>query len=170
MIIRLDDLNYLRNKNLIICAGWFDMFHIGHLRFLNNAKKESDKLLVVVMNDQDGRYIKGETRPLINQNDRAEIIDNLKCVDYVVVSESIKNSKPYPDKLEKDKKTKLLWDRYIPIIELIKPRKVFSLEETLKHNYLGEYIESLGVEVIYSERTEGVSTTEIERKLKHNQR
>ena len=166
MIIKTNDLYRLKNRNIIICAGWFDLFHVGHLRFLNNAKKEADILLVVVMNDKDGRFLKGETRPIINQNDRAEIINNLKCVNYVFISTCIKNNNPYPNNLGDDIKTKVLWDRYIPIIEFIKPKKVFSLEETLKYNYLGKYIENLGIEVIYSERTENVSTTDIESKLK----
>lgn len=95
MIIKLNQLETLKNQNNVICAGWFDMFHIGHLNFLNNAKKQADNLIVVVMNDADGRTIKGESRPIINQSQRAEIIDNLKCVDYTIISEPITNKIHY---------------------------------------------------------------------------
>lgn len=163
MIINFNQLSKLRDENITVCAGWFDMFHIGHLNFLKNAKKHSEKLLVVVMNDIDGKYIKGDSRPIINENQRAEIVDNLKCVDYVLISTPITNNHRYNSL---DKKTRLLWDRYIPIIQELKPNNVFSLEETLNLNKLGNYVESMGINVIYSERFDGVSTTDIENKLK----
>jgi len=168
LIITLKDLSKIKDRDIVICAGWFDMFHVGHLRFLNKANAEANRLLIVVMNDADGKYVKGANRPLINQNDRAEIIDNLKCVDYTIISEDIKNNKPYPDELKSDEKSKLLWDRYIPIIEELQPSKVFALEETLKFNGIGTYIEGLGIKVIYADRTNGISTTMIEDKLKIN--
>jgi hypothetical protein len=119
------------------------------------------------MNDTDGKYLKGETRPIINENNRAEIIDNIKCVDYTVISKNIRNKTPYPSEYEEDIKTKILWERYIPLIEEIKPLKVFSLEETLKHNRLGDYIKNLGIKVIYTDRINDVSTTDIENKLRY---
>jgi len=166
MIVKAEDLKWLTfNLDTIICAGWFDMFHVGHLRFLKEAKKYGKNLIVVVMNDQDGKYLKGDNRPIISQDDRAEIINSLKFVDFVTICENNKNLKRPNNESKLDRKSLLLWDRYISIIEELKPKKVFSLEETLKFNELGEYIESLGVEVIYTEPTEGISTTEIVRRL-----
>jgi cytidyltransferase-like protein len=159
---------FLRHENtedFVICAGWFDMFHIGHLNFIRNAKKEGSKLVVVVMNDEDGRTIKGETRPIINEEQRAEIIDNLKFVDYTIIanySELGRKQREF-----EDIKTKILWNKYIPIIKKLNIKKVFSLEETLKFNGLGDYLESTGHTIIYSERTEGISTTDLENKLKN---
>lgn len=165
MIINFEKLKDLQDRNTIICSGWFDMLHIGHLNFLKNAKKHADNLVVVVMNDRDGKYIKGNDRPIINQFQRAEIIDSLKCVDYTIISKNIKNKTPYFNS-SIDKKGILLWNRYIPIIKELNPNKVFSLEETLKFNGLGDYIENLSIDVVYSKRTNGISTTSIENKLK----
>ena len=162
MIVTFNQLVNLRGENITICAGWFDMFHVGHLNFLKNAKKQSEKLLVVVMNDIDGRYIKGDGRPIINENQRSEVVDNLKCVDYVIISEHIINYRKHNNL---DKKTRLLWNRYIPIIKKLKPNNVFALEETLKFNGLDGYIESLGINIVYSERYDGISTTDIEKQL-----
>lgn len=165
MIINLNHLKNLKNDNITMCSGWFDMFHVGHLNFLNNAKKQSEKLLVVVRNDIDGRHIKGKNRPIINEHQRAQIIDNLKCVDYVLISGEKVTVPHIPDNLKKDKKTLSYWEKSIPIIKSFRPKNVFALEETLKFNGLGGYIESLGVNIIYSERFEGISTTDIEKKL-----
>jgi len=165
LILTIEELkSEIKNKDTIICSGWFDLFHIGHLNFLKNAKKLADYLIVVVRNDTDGKYIKGENRPIINQQNRLEIIDSLKCVDYTILSDNFTNQNKLTRKL--DKKSLSSWDKYISIIEEIKPNKVFSLWETLGHNGFGKYIETLGIKVIYTDRFKGISTTDIERKLK----
>ena len=167
MIVNNQELKWMTyNLNTIICAGWFDMFHVGHLRFLKEAKKHADNLIVVVMNDRDGTYIKGNNRPIINQNDRAEIINDLKCVDFVNICEHNVNINIPKNRRELDDKSILLWDRYISLIEKIKPKKVFSLEETLRFNGFGDYIKSLGIDVVYTNRTNDISTTNIENKIR----
>ena len=160
------NINTLKNENIIICAGWFDLFHIGHLNFLKNAKSHGDKLCVVVMNDKDGKSTKGDNRPIVNEQQRMEIIDAIKYVDYTILSQDIFGHDNILDLKNKDL---LLWQRYIPIIENIRPNKVFALEETLKNNGLGDYIQNqLNVNVVYAERTEEISTTDIENILKIN--
>ena len=168
MIININEIDKIKGENIVICAGWFDLFHIGHLNFLKNAKNQGDTLVVLVMNDLDGRAIKGETRPIINESERCEIIDNIKCVDYTILSDNDTTNSNYLLIDDLDLKSRILWERYISIIEKIKPSKVFALEETLKFNCLDEYIESIGVSVVYSDRFEGISTTDIELKLKTN--
>ena len=92
-IILLDRLNhnidYLRskNKNLVIVAtnGCFDILHIGHIRSLQKAKTFGDILVVGINSDSSVKKIKGEDRPLNNENDRAEILAALACVDMVSI-------------------------------------------------------------------------------------
>jgi len=163
LIVDVNNIDTLDNKNLTICSGWFDLFHIGHLNFLKNAKAQGNRLCVIVMNDNDGKVIKGNNRPIINEYQRLEIIDSIKYVDYTILSQDILHQ---DNILNLQGKDLLLWQRYIPIIKRIHPDKVFSLEETLKNNGLGDYIENeLHIKVVYSDRYNGISTTEIERKL-----
>ena len=175
MIIEFENLKNIRakhaDKKIIICSGWFDLFHTGHLNFLKKAKDNGDILVVLVMNDTDGNYIKGVNRPIINQFQRGEIIDSLKCVDYTIISGLITNDKISPSYFNsvENKKTKMLWDRYLPIIGELNADKVFALKETLKFNGLEKCIEELKCEVVYCDRCEGISTTDIVKKLhKHN--
>ena len=92
-IILLDRLNhkidYLRskNKNLVIVAtnGCFDILHIGHIRSLQKAKTLGDILVVGINSDSSIKKLKGEKRPLNNENDRAEILAALTCVDMVSI-------------------------------------------------------------------------------------
>lgn len=72
-------------KSLALANGCFDLLHVGHVRYLQAAKREADWLVVAVNADESVRQLKGPDRPLQPEGDRAEIIASLACVDYVVV-------------------------------------------------------------------------------------
>lgn len=76
-----------RNKDLKIVAtnGCFDILHIGHIRSLQKAKKLGDLLVVGLNSDDSTRKIKGNSRPINNENERAEILAALGCVDIVSI-------------------------------------------------------------------------------------
>ena len=71
------------NKKLVFTNGCFDIIHSGHVDYLNKAKQLGDYLVVALNSDISVKKIKGEKRPIINETERATILDNLKCVDYV---------------------------------------------------------------------------------------
>jgi len=68
-----------------LANGIFDLLHVGHVRYLQAAKREADVLVVAVNGDASARDLKGPGRPLIPAAERAEVIAALACVDYVVV-------------------------------------------------------------------------------------
>ncbi len=74
-----------KNSKIVLANGCFDFFHVGHIRYLAGAKALGDCLIVAVNSDEQVRKLKGENRPLINENERAEIISALKFVDYVTI-------------------------------------------------------------------------------------
>ena len=65
--------------------GGFDLLHVGHVRYLDAARREADRLIVAVNDDQSIRGLKGESRPLLPEADRAELVAALRAVDYVVI-------------------------------------------------------------------------------------
>lgn len=71
------------NKKIVFTNGCFDILHAGHVDYLNKAKRLGDILLVALNSDYSVKRIKGEKRPIVPQEERAFIISNLKCVDYV---------------------------------------------------------------------------------------
>lgn len=73
------------NKKIVFTNGCFDLLHVGHVRYLNSAKKLGDILIVGVNTDKSVKKLKGPTRPIQNENDRAEILAALGAVDYVVL-------------------------------------------------------------------------------------
>ena len=72
-------------KKIVLTNGCFDFFHVGHIRYLASAKALGDCLIVAVNSDEQVRRLKGESRPLIPEQERAEIISSLRFVDYVTV-------------------------------------------------------------------------------------
>lgn len=73
------------NKKVVFTNGCFDILHSGHIDYLNKAKALGDVLVVGINSDSSVKKIKGEKRPIISENERANIILNLKAVDYVII-------------------------------------------------------------------------------------
>ena len=65
--------------------GAFDLLHVGHIRYLEAAKREADRLIVAINDDESVRGLKGPSRPVLPQADRAEMVAALRAVDYVVM-------------------------------------------------------------------------------------
>ncbi len=72
-------------KKIVFTNGCFDVLHLGHVKFLEKAKSLGDLLIVGINNDSSVTHLKGEGRPLINEQDRAKIVAALHSVDYVLV-------------------------------------------------------------------------------------
>jgi rfaE bifunctional protein nucleotidyltransferase chain/domain len=70
---------------VIFANGCFDMLHVGHVRYLQRAKDLGGILIVAVNSDQSVRKIKGDGRPLMPEDERAEIVAALGCVDFVTI-------------------------------------------------------------------------------------
>jgi D-glycero-beta-D-manno-heptose 1-phosphate adenylyltransferase len=93
-LLRLEDLPGLRaeasaaGKSIALANGVFDLFHVGHLRYLEGAKVLAQLLVVAVNSDASARQIKGPGRPLVPEAERAEIVAALACVDRVVLFDS----------------------------------------------------------------------------------
>lgn len=89
-----------RSRSVVLANGVFDLFHVGHLRYLAAAAEEADILVVAVNSDASTRAYKGPDRPIIPEDERAEIVGALACVDHVLVFDS---------------------DTVVPILEALRP-------------------------------------------------
>lgn len=72
-------------RRLVLANGCFDLLHVGHVRYLEGARRCGDALLVGVNSDASVRRLKGPGRPIMPEGERAEIVAALGCVDYVLV-------------------------------------------------------------------------------------
>lgn len=122
--------------------GTFDLFHIGHLNLIKHAKEKCDTLIVGVNSDRLVQEYKNKV-PIINENDRAAIVNAIKGVDNVIIT----------DTLDKEEMLRRLSFDVIFIGDDWKGNSRWTKTcETLK---------KYGVDVIFLPHTDGVSTTEI---------
>jgi D-beta-D-heptose 7-phosphate kinase / D-beta-D-heptose 1-phosphate adenosyltransferase len=134
---------YIHSQDLriIFTNGCFDLLHVGHIQFLQAAKKKGGLLVVGINNDQSVRDIKGPGRPIITEMDRARILAALDCVDYVVLF-----SEPTPMRLIAD---------LLPDV-LVKGDD-YSVEEVVGR----EFVEGYGGRVELISLVPGLSTSRI---------
>lgn len=91
MILDLNDAKTLvsilqkSGKQVVFTNGCFDILHRGHVDYLKKARKLGDFLIIGVNSDSSVKKLKGESRPINNENDRAFVLDALKCVDAAVI-------------------------------------------------------------------------------------
>ena len=130
----------MKKYKLGYTQGTYDMFHIGHLNLLRNAKALCDKLVVGVNSDALVQQYKNKT-PVINETNRAEIVKELRCVDDVVICDTLKKT--------------VIWEQ-------IRFDAIF-IGDDWKGNDRWTQTERdlapLGAEVVYLKHTDGVSST-----------
>ena len=78
-----------QGRKVVLANGCFDWLHVGHVRYLREARQLGDCLVVAVNGDASVRALKGPPRPLMPEQERAEILAALACVDYVLVFEEL---------------------------------------------------------------------------------
>lgn len=137
----------MKEKVIGYTAGVFDMFHVGHLRLLENAKSMCDYLVVGVTTDELAMY-KGK-KPIISYNDRAEIVRNIKCVDAVVPQRDM-------DKALMCKKIKATY--------LFVGDDWYDTEKWKKYE---NELSKIRVKVIYFPYTDGISSTMLRKELEN---
>jgi len=72
-------------KKVVLANGCFDILHVGHVRYLEGARNLGDTLVVAINSDRSVKALKGESRPILNENERVALVSALRCVDHVVV-------------------------------------------------------------------------------------
>lgn len=74
-----------RGERVVLANGCFDVLHVGHVRYLEGARREGDVLVVAINSDASVRPLKGEGRPILSEEARAQLVAGLRVVDYVTV-------------------------------------------------------------------------------------
>jgi len=74
-----------KGKIIVLTNGGFDLVHAGHVRYLEAAKKKGDILIVALNSDSSIRKLKGRGRPILPQQERADILSAFACVDFIII-------------------------------------------------------------------------------------
>ena len=136
----------VRNCKVVFTNGCFDILHVGHKRYMEEARALGDILVVGVNSDESVRRLKGPERPINTERDRVEMLTALDCVDYVIVFE---DDTPYD------------------LINRIKPQILVKGGDYKPEDVVGkDIVESNGGEVVIIPLVEGKSTTAVIEKIK----
>lgn len=86
-----------KGQQIVFANGCFDLFHVGHVRYLEGARQQGDVLVLGVNSDRSVRQLKGEGRPLLPEEARAELLAAMECVNYVVIFDDLNAEKILSD-------------------------------------------------------------------------
>ncbi|MCC6277084.1 MAG: D-glycero-beta-D-manno-heptose 1-phosphate adenylyltransferase [Oligoflexia bacterium] len=133
-------------KRIVFTNGCFDLLHVGHVTYLEQARSLGDFLFVGLNSDSSVKKLKGNDRPLQNENDRAQILLALKSVDAVSVFDE---------------------DTPLELIKLVKPQVLVKGGDWAPEKIVGkDFVESSGGVVRNLGFVEGRSTSELVKKIK----
>jgi D-beta-D-heptose 7-phosphate kinase/D-beta-D-heptose 1-phosphate adenosyltransferase len=136
----VDDLK-TKGKRIVFTNGCFDLLHVGHIRYLEEAKALGDILVVGINSDRSVRRIKGPYRPILPEGERAEILSGLGCVDYITIFDEA-------DPLE--------------LVSSLQPHILVKGGDWTKETTVGkEVVERSGGEVIILPFVQGASTSNL---------
>ena len=143
-ISTLKQVSYELQQNgnkVVFTNGCFDILHSGHVTYLNESKKQGDYLVVGLNSDNSVKRLKGESRPINNENDRAFVLSGLKSVDFVCI---------FDEETPKD------------MIEAISPNVLTKGGDYIIENIVGaDFVINKGGKVVVINFVEGKSTTNI---------
>jgi len=143
-----NNLDILRRegKKIAFTNGCFDILHVGHVRYLREAKKTADILILALNSDSSVRSIKGEKRPLVPEEERAEILAALEFIDFVTI---------FPELTPLD------------LIKYLKPDILIKGGDWPEDKVVGrDEVRKWGGRVVLIPEIEGKSTTNIVEKIK----
>jgi len=130
-----------QGKVVVTTNGCFDVLHVGHLRYLQAARQLGDLLVVGVNSDDSVRALKGKNRPLVPEDERAEMLAGLECVDYVTIFSELNP---------------------IPLLSVLQPNiHVKGGDYTIAQVIEREVVEANGGRVIVGLNVPGKSTTDL---------
>jgi len=133
-------------KKIAFTNGCFDILHVGHVRYLREAKKAGDILVLALNSDSSVRAIKGEERPLVSEEERAEVIAALEFIDFVTI---------FPELTP------------LELINYLKPDILIKGGDWTEDKVVGrEEVKKWGGHVAIIPEVEGKSTTNIVEKIK----
>ena len=128
-----------RGQVTVFTNGCFDLLHMGHVRYLQEARELGNCLVVAINSDDSAKRLKGPGRPIIGETERAEMLAALECVDYVTIFEE---------------------DTPEPLLKLLKP-DILAKGGTTPMVVGKDLVESYGGRVLTLSKIEGLSTTDI---------
>jgi D-beta-D-heptose 7-phosphate kinase/D-beta-D-heptose 1-phosphate adenosyltransferase len=132
-------------RKIAFTNGCFDILHVGHVRYLREAAKTGDVLILALNSDASVRAIKGDRRPLVPEAERADVAAALECIDYVIIFNELTP---------------------LELIEDLQPDVIVKGGDWAEENVVGrDAVKKWGGAVVIVPQVPGVSTTNIVEKI-----
>ncbi len=145
ILAQILEAEHQRGKTIVFTNGCFDLLHVGHVKYLQKARRLGDLLVLGLNSDDSIRRLKGPSRPLIGEQERAHILAALTCIDYVVVFDE---------------------DTPLELIRLLRPHILVKGGDYTPEGVVGkDLVESYGGRVALIDLVDGRSTTNIIEKI-----
>ena len=140
------DALHRQGKKIVFTNGCFDILHVGHVRYLREAKKKGDVLVLALNSDRSVQAIKGDKRPIVPEAERADVMAALEAVDYVTIFEELTP---------------------LALIETLKPDVLIKGGDWEEEKIVGrDAVLSWGGQVAVIPEIKGASTTNIVEKIR----
>lgn len=165
MIVGLEDLYKVRrntSKTIVLATGTFDLFHYEHVMYLQDAKGFGD-ILVVAVKGNNGAWLKGVDRPVIDEKHRISIVDAIKYVDYSVIvdyNSSIQPTIPFDN--EEQRQWLVMFEQ---LFNVLKPDILYYENNPVLQTARDKAFQEYEIQGISKERGESISTSVIVEKL-----
>ena len=135
-------------KKLILAGGCFDILHLGHIYFLEQAKKHGDFLMLLLESDQTVKSLKGEKRPINSQKHRAKMLQALEAVDYVCLLPPLRTNKAYDQ-----------------LVLRLKPAIIATTKGDLFQKHKKRQAQLVDAKVVAIKKISGSSTSELAKQI-----
>jgi len=140
-LLKSVNLHKKEGRKVVFTNGCYDIIHVGHIRCLQESKRRGDVLIIALNSDRSVRSLKGYPRPFIPQEERAEMVSALECVDYVIIFDQ---------------------DNPLELINAIEPDVLVKGGDWNLNTIVGrDVVESYGGRVFALPLVPGISTTQI---------
>lgn len=145
-IIKVNELEKLKElEEIVLVGGCFDILHLGHVTFLEKAKKTGKNLVILLESDEMIKRVKGENRPINRQINRAKMLTKLKMVKKVVMLPEFKSD-----------------EEYVELIKIISPKIIAITEDDEKKENKNKQAEMVGAKLVtVTKRMTKYSTSKI---------
>ncbi|MGN1042775.1 MAG: adenylyltransferase/cytidyltransferase family protein [Christensenellales bacterium] len=150
------------DRKIALAFGCFDILHIGHVRFLREVKRRTDlPLCIGILPDFVVSSIKGQDRPVVCEDQRLEVISELRSVDFAFKLEQLDHITVLKEEFDLDESEIPLWSTALCWLDILRPQEFFYSSDFVMTPKIKQFFLSRNINAIMIQYTNGISTSEI---------
>lgn len=162
----LKNFPFEKSQDIALAFGCFDILHFGHVRFLQEVKRRTNlPLCVGLLPDTTVSLLKGPARPVMPENERAEIILALKSVDYAFVIKPSEHFSALKEEFSLSEKELPLWSTALCCLDVLRPKEFYYSSDFKMTPKIDRFFKDRKIKTIVVPYSEGISTSDILKRI-----